>query len=61
MIRCLLICLLAVMTACRSGDRNRKAAVVTKDLRPVVITEPVEHDTDDPAIWIHPTDPMSLW
>ena len=25
-------------------------------LRPVVITEPTKHDTDDPAFWIHPTD-----
>src|SRR5690554_3065298 len=24
---------------------------------PKVITEPVKHDTDDPAIWIHPKDP----
>ncbi|WP_410369581.1 phytase [Amniculibacterium sp. G2-70] len=26
-------------------------------LKPVYITEKVNHDTDDPAIWIHPTDP----
>jgi len=26
-------------------------------LVPVVITEQTNHDTDDPAIWIHPTDP----
>jgi 3-phytase len=25
-------------------------------IKPVVITEPTGHDTDDPAIWIHPTD-----
>lgn len=25
-------------------------------LKPVVVTEPVQFDTDDPAIWIHPTD-----
>ena len=25
-------------------------------LKPAVITEPTRHDTDDPAIWIHPTD-----
>ncbi|MFQ5822795.1 MAG: phytase [bacterium] len=24
---------------------------------PLVISEPVKHDTDDPAIWLHPTDP----
>lgn len=26
-------------------------------IKPVVVTEPTPHDTDDPAIWIHPTDP----
>lgn len=26
-------------------------------LKPIVITEKLPHDTDDPAIWIHPTDP----
>jgi myo-inositol-hexaphosphate 3-phosphohydrolase len=26
-------------------------------LHPVVITEETKYDTDDPAIWIHPTDP----
>ena len=29
---------------------------VTK-LAPAVTTQPVGHDSDDPAIWIHPTDP----
>jgi myo-inositol-hexaphosphate 3-phosphohydrolase len=26
-------------------------------LTPIVVTEEVKYDTDDPAIWIHPTDP----
>jgi len=26
-------------------------------LTPTVVTEQVKHDADDPAIWIHPTDP----
>lgn len=26
-------------------------------IKPKVVTEPVVNDTDDPAIWIHPTDP----
>jgi 3-phytase len=26
-------------------------------IKPVVVTQPVRHDTDDPAIWIHPQDP----
>jgi len=28
-----------------------------KKIEPIVITEPAKHDTDDPAIWIHPNDP----
>ena len=28
-----------------------------KQITPVVITEPVKYDSDDPAIWLHPTDP----
>ena len=27
------------------------------DLQPVVATDPVGKDADDPAIWVHPTDP----
>jgi 3-phytase len=26
-------------------------------LKPVAATQPVPHDADDPAIWVHPTDP----
>lgn len=26
-------------------------------IKPDIITEPTPHDTDDPAIWIHPSDP----
>ena len=28
----------------------------TSPLKPVIITDTVEFDTDDPAIWLHPTD-----
>lgn len=28
-----------------------------KVIKPVVVTEPVKYDTDDPAIWLHPSDP----
>ncbi len=28
-----------------------------KPLKPVIVTEPVQFDSDDPAIWIHPGDP----
>jgi 3-phytase len=38
-------------SAASSGQSEETA------LTPVVITEPVAVDSDDPAIWIHPTDP----
>ncbi|HNS73307.1 MAG TPA: phytase [bacterium] len=28
-----------------------------RPLQPVIVTEPVQFDSDDPAIWIHPSDP----
>lgn len=26
-------------------------------IQPAIVTEPTQHDTDDPAIWVHPQDP----
>ncbi len=34
-----------------------KLAADSARVRPVVVTQPVRHDTDDPAIWLNPTDP----
>jgi myo-inositol-hexaphosphate 3-phosphohydrolase len=31
---------------------------VRKKLQPTVVTETVMYDTDDPAIWINPEDPL---
>ncbi len=36
---------------------SQKNSNTSNKLVPVVITEQTNHDTDDPAIWIHPTDP----
>ncbi len=54
------------LVACRIGapparaDTPETAAVtVAADaIVPVLITEPSQYDTDDPAIWIHPDDPV---
>jgi len=43
-----------------SGCRNNKSAASCKDpaaAKPLIITVPVEEDSDDPAIWLHPTAP----
>ena len=44
--------LLPLLFSC-SGTRSGTAARLSPD----IVTEPVRHDTDDPAIWIHPTNP----
>lgn len=28
-------------------------------IKPVIVTEPVQHDTDDPAIWVNPSNPAA--
>ncbi len=44
-----------------SGTQINKDSTATAQdtevLKPVYITDTAQHDTDDPAIWIHPTDP----
>ena len=47
-----LLCILFTAIGC--GEKKPKIA--EDALRPVLVTEPTERDTDDPAIWLHPTD-----
>jgi len=49
------------VTLFSSCKRSEKEATLSERdsvsvLKPLVVTEPVVHDTDDPAIWIDPTD-----
>lgn len=44
-----LLLLLLILNACKVADEV---------LKPDFVTDPTPVDTDDPAIWIHPTDPM---
>jgi myo-inositol-hexaphosphate 3-phosphohydrolase len=39
---------------CSCGEK--KPSISANAIKPLVITEPTARDTDDPAIWIHPTD-----
>jgi 3-phytase len=40
-----------------AAQRKDSSPALNNDtIMPVVITEPAAHDTDDPAIWLHPTD-----
>lgn len=51
---------LLVVVTCLSllTDCGRKLAINATDIvKPVIVTEPVKMDSDDPAIWINPNDP----
>jgi 3-phytase len=49
-----LLLLTAVLTSCKD---DKLAPVAANAVKPTTVTEALPHDTDDPAIWIHPTDP----
>ncbi|MBM4168952.1 MAG: phytase [Ignavibacteria bacterium] len=44
--------LLAAVSGCTTNQRSADEAV----LKAIVVTEPVRYDSDDPALWLHPTD-----
>lgn len=47
----------AILFGCNSSSAND--STTAKPLAPVVVTEPVAFDTDDPAIWINRVDPAN--
>jgi myo-inositol-hexaphosphate 3-phosphohydrolase len=49
--------LIVIVTLFSVFGCNQKQETNVNKLSPVVVTAQVKHDTDDPAIWIHPTDP----
>lgn len=49
---CITLIALLLLGACSSNKFTHPSAI-----KPVIITEPVKYDTDDPAIWINKADP----
>lgn len=52
-----LIQLLGIIALCHSTTafaKRKNTAVTTQALKPLIISEQVKYDTDDPAIWIDP-------
>ncbi len=47
-----LVAIVFIFTSCK----DKFVAIAENAIKPSVITEPTPNDTDDPAIWIHPTD-----
>lgn len=53
-----IVCASAAITACQPQNRSEQALWVSDSVvRPVFVSDPVKYDTDDPAIWINPSDP----
>lgn len=48
--------LIPLITLVLSSCGSKLAAIRKDAIKPVTITQPLPHDTDDPAIWINPTD-----
>lgn len=44
------------LSSCGKKDSATITTVDTVRVTPIIVTETVVHDTDDPAIWINPTD-----
>jgi 3-phytase len=53
--------LLFLNASCQQNTTSTQNGVVTAgdttEIKPVIITEPVQFDTDDPAIWVNKADP----
>src|SRR6218665_367835 len=50
--------LIAVMAGCAGSQKKLATSdIVYKAVQPAIVTEKTLNDTDDPAIWIHPSDP----
>jgi 3-phytase len=60
----LLFCGVVLVLACKTGETETKQAGnnISADsltmVEATIITDTVENDTDDPAIWINPADPL---
>ena len=58
----IIVPLLAGLAACNGTSTQNKSGqgsdtTIVAALKPVIVTDTVQHDTDDPSIWINPSDP----
>ena len=44
---------LSLAISCNGGGQNENTTAV----KPLYVSDPVDFDTDDPAIWVNPNDP----
>lgn len=50
----LLVTFTLLLTVCSCNNVSRQSKDLSEVVKPVFITEPTKHDTDDPAIWVNP-------
>lgn len=48
---------LFLTSACINNNSQRHSAAADSIVKPLYVTEPVQFDTDDPAIWVNAADP----
>lgn len=48
---------LAILSACQQNQRAEEVLQDVEIVKPIFITDTLQHDSDDPAIWINPEDP----
>lgn len=52
-----ILLLVALSSACHAQHTTKLPFATSREVKPAVITEPVQFDTDDPAIWVNAADP----
>lgn len=52
-----IIAFLLLSTLFAACKDDKLAPIAANAVKPTIVTEALPHDTDDPSIWIHPTDP----
>src|SRR5687767_13828715 len=56
--RFLIIAFVGLLIACSPKEQPQVEAIDSVEVvKPIIVTDAVTYDTDDPAIWIHPSDP----
>lgn len=58
----IIVLIVAMMLSCNNNSETNSTTLTdNKDsnlnIQPVIVTDTLLHDTDDPAIWVHPIDP----
>lgn len=60
LVRLFIILIFVSASGCKNSKTVQSVSLAdTSTVQPVIITEPVKYDTDDPAIWVNRKDPAA--